>query len=96
MTKQKSEYLWKSLRWSKYGGVDVVGFKEAPRHSVLAGQTLTCFIDNYEDEAAARAAHPDCVESFTSKWTAPQVSVAHLPGEDDPVPGGMYPDDIEA
>ena len=29
-------YLWKSLRRGKYGGVDVVGFKEAPRSSVLA------------------------------------------------------------
>jgi hypothetical protein len=25
----------------------------------------------------------------------PQVSLNHLPGEDDPVPGGMYPDDYD-
>lgn len=88
-------YLWKSLRRGKYGGVDVVGFKEAPRSSVLAGQTLTCWLDNYEDEVAARAAHPECGEGFTSKWTTPQVSLSHLPSEDDPVAGGMYPDDID-
>jgi len=82
-SKMKQEYLWKAVRFSKYGGVDVVGFKEAPAHSVLAGQTLTCFIDNYEDEASARAAHPDCTEGFTSKWTAPQVSVNHLSDEGD-------------
>lgn len=89
----RREYLWKALRVGRYGGYDVVGFKEAPRNSVLSGQTLTCFIDNYASEAEARAAHPDA-EGFTSGWTGPQVSVSHLPGEDDPVPGGMYPDDI--
>jgi len=26
--------------------------------------------------------------------TLPQVNYSHLPGEDDPVPGGMYLDDI--
>ena len=88
-------YLWKALRAGRYGGVDVVGFYEAKRSSVLAGQTLTQFIDNYPDEASARAAHPDANEGWTSKWTAPQVSLNHLPDEDDPVPGGMYPDDID-
>ena len=75
----EDKYLWKSLRRGKYGGIDVVGFKEAEESSVLAGQTLTCFIDNYEDEVTARAEHPDATEGFTSKWTAPRVSVAHLP-----------------
>lgn len=32
------------------------------------------------------------VESPTSK---PHISLNHLPGPDDPVPGGMYPDDIQ-
>lgn len=85
-------YLWKALRVGRYGGIDVVGFREAEPHSVLAGQTLTCFLDNFETEADARAAYPDA-RGFTNKWLQPPVSVAHLPGEDDPVPGGMYPDD---
>ena len=86
------EYMWKSLRVGKYGGVDVVGFKRMPRGSVLAGQTVTCFIDNYEDEEAAHKAYPDA-EGYVNKFTAPRVSLAHLPGENDPVPGGMFPDD---
>jgi hypothetical protein len=90
-----SEILWKNFRHGGYsGGVDVVGFFEAPSGSVLAGQTLKQFLGNYPNEEAAREAHPD-VEGWSSKWTDPQVSVAHLPGEDDPVPGGMYLDDID-
>lgn len=81
-----------ALRWGRYGGVDVVGHGAYPQSSILAGQTSTVFLDNLPDEAQARAAYPQA-ESWESKWTAPQVSLAHLPGEDDPVPGGMYPDD---
>jgi hypothetical protein len=87
------EFLYKKLRAGQYGGVDVVGFKKAPRHSVLAGQVLRHFIDNYESEEAALKAHPDA-EGYSSKFTDPPVSLNHLPGEDDPVPGGMYPDDL--
>lgn len=88
----KDQYQWKSLRQGKYGGIDVVGFREAEKNSVLAGQTLTCFIDNFPTEEAARASFPE-VTGFVNKFTVPQVSLAHLPGEDDPVPGGMFPDD---
>lgn len=90
----KSEYLWKALRHGKYGGIDVVGFKEMPKSSVLAGQIVTCFIDNFETEELALKEYPDA-EGFTNEFLQPPVSVAHLPGEDDPVPGGMYPDDWE-
>ena len=31
---------------------------------------------------------------FSSIWTEPRVSLNHLPDENDPVPGGMYPGDI--
>jgi hypothetical protein len=86
------KYLYKKLRAGKYGGIDVVGFAEAPASSVLAGQTLKHFIDNYETEEAAKAAHPDA-EGYSSVFTDPPVSLAHLPGENDPVAGGMYPDD---
>lgn len=83
-------YLWKALRHSKYGGIDVVGFKEAERSSVLAGQYLTCFIDNYESAAAALIEYPEAKDN----GCAGPVSVSHLPDENDPVWGGMYPDDI--
>lgn len=85
-------YLFKALRVGKYGGIDVVGFKEQTS-GVLKGQTLTCYIANYETEELARKAYPDA-EQFVDKYTCPQVSLNHLPGENDPVPGGMYPDDI--
>ena len=88
------EFLYKKLRPSQYGGVDVVGFKQAPRNSVLSGQVLKHFIDSYETEEEALKAHPDA-EGYSNKYTDPQVSLRHLPGEDDPVAGGMYPDDID-
>ena len=81
-----------TMRHSEYGGVDVLGWNTYPEHSVLAGQPRKVFLDRFEDEAAARAAYPE-VSGFSSKWTDPQVSLWHLPGEDDPVPGGMFPDD---
>jgi hypothetical protein len=89
---QTFHYL--KLRHSKYGGVDVLGFGTYPRNSVLAGQTSKVFIDAFDDEAAALAAYPKA-EGFSSAWTDPQVSLSHLPGENDPVAGGMYPDDIQ-
>lgn len=83
-----------TMRRSEYGGVDVIGWGEYPDYSVLAGQPRKVFLDRFDDEAAARAAYPQ-VTGFSSEWTEPQVSLAHLPGEDDPVAGGMYPDDWE-
>ena len=87
-----SEFLYKKLRRGEYGGVDVVGFKEVTS-GVLAGQVVRCFIDNYETESMASAQHPDA-EGFSSDFTDPVVCLSHLPGENDPVAGGMYPDDI--
>lgn len=84
---------FKRLRAGKWGGVDVVEFKPAPAHSVLAGQLLPRFLGNFPDEAAAMAAHPDA-DGYVNRWSMPVVTVSHLPGEDDPVPGGMWPDDI--
>jgi len=60
----------------------------------LSGQVLKHFIDSYETEEEALKAHPDA-EGYSNKYTDPQVSLSHLPGEDDPVAGGMYPDDID-
>lgn len=90
--KADTEFLYKKLRRDQYGGVDVVGFKEVTS-GVLAGQVVRCFIDSYETEAEASAQHPDA-EGFSSDFTDPVVSLSHLPDENDPVSGGMYPDDI--
>ena len=86
-------YLWKAIRpakssWGR-GGYDVVGFYKAPRSSVLAGQTLTQFINTYDTYEEAVKAYPDA----KGNGCAPAPSVNHLPCEDDPVAGGMYPDD---
>ena len=90
-----------ALRTGEYGGVDILGWGEYPDSSVLAGQPMKCFLDNVADEAAARAwiverAGTKAAEhvGWSSKWTDPVVSLSHLPGEDDPVAGGAYPDDI--
>ena len=88
------KYDYKMLRHSKYAGIDVVGIKTMPSYSVLAGQQVTCFIDNYPTEEEALKEYPEA-KGFTSHLLQPMPSVAHLPGEDDPVPGGMYPDDYD-
>lgn len=85
-------YLWYTIRPSRYGGFDVHGFFEQPS-GVLAGQTLKRFLDSFDTEEQAVAAYPDAKGG--SVWTDPQVSLSHLPGENDPVAGGMYPDDID-
>lgn len=75
-------FEWLNLRACPDGGVDVVGWKEAPASSVLAGYMLKHFIDGFDTEAEAKAAYPQAT-NYTSKWTEPQVSLDHLPGEDD-------------
>lgn len=82
-----------TLRVGRYGGVDVLGWGEYPESSVLAGQPMKVFVGNFPTEEAARSAYPQA-QQFSSAWTEPRVSLNHLPGPNDPVPGGMYPDDI--
>lgn len=88
---EKFDYY--TLRWSKYGGVDVLGWGTYTS-GVLQGQPRKVFLDNFEDEESAREAYP-LATNFSSSWTEPQVSLNHLPSEDDAVVGGMYPDDWE-
>lgn len=61
------------------------------RSSVLAGQSKKSFRDSFESEAEALAAYPRADVGYRSAHN----SYSHLPGEDDPVPGGMYPDDYD-
>ena len=84
-------YLWFTYRTSKYSsGYDVHGHFRQP-DGVLRGQTIKRFIDAYPTVEAALAAYPDAKGG--SVFTDAPVSLNHLPGENDPVPGGMYPDD---
>lgn len=86
------KYLWKTIRQSQYGiGYDVHGFFEQ-EGGVLDGQTLKQFIDSFDTHEEAKAAYPDA--EMGGDWTDPIVSLNHLPDENDPVPGGMYPDDL--
>lgn len=91
MPQQKFDYY--TLRHDRWGGIDVLGWGTYPQGSVLAGQPMKVFIDAFPDEDAARKAYPQA-QGFSNALTEPQVSLNHLPGEEDAVPGGMYPDDI--
>jgi hypothetical protein len=73
-------------------GVNVYGWSTYPASSVLAGQPRKVWIEHYDTEEEARAAYPDAAGSH--RLLEPRVSLDHLPGEDDPVPGGMWPDDL--
>lgn len=77
------DYDYYTLRVGRYGGVDVLGWSTYPDSSVLAGQAMKVWLDNFPTEEAARKAYPQA-ENFSNKWTEPQVSLSHLPGEDDP------------
>lgn len=75
----------------RYGGFTVYEFDTYPRSSVLAGQARKRFIDSYKTEAEAVSYWPDA--EVADNVRSAHNTYDHLPGEDDPVPGGMYPDD---
>jgi hypothetical protein len=65
---------------------------ETVKSGVLEGRQVKCFLDCFEDEAAALAEYPTA--RHLHAMMQPTINLNDLPGEDDPVPGGMYPDDI--
>lgn len=73
------------------GGVKVYEFGVYPRSSVLAGQTRKSFRDHFDTEVEARVAYPKAELGYRDAGN----TFGHLPGEDDPVPGGSYPDDYD-
>ncbi len=70
----------------------VYGWNTYERSSVLAGQPRKVWLDAFDTMELALAKYPAAVASHP--LLEPQISLGHLPGPDDPVPGGMYPDDI--
>lgn len=89
------KYDYYTLRATNHCGdeaVDVLGWGTYPRSSVLAGQPMKVFLGSFPDAEEAQAKFPEA-KNFSNKWTEPQVSLSHLPGEDDYVPGGALPDD---
>lgn len=78
-------------RGNRDGTVDVLGFGTYGRRSVLSGQPMKKFLGCFPSEAAAESVYGSM--HWWNKYLSAEASVSHLPGEDDPVPGGMYPDD---
>ena len=74
--------------WGRYGPT-----------SVLASQARKVFIESFECDDHSQAMDQATAKhggmSWINRWMEPQVSLNHLPGEDDFVPGGAYPDDYE-
>lgn len=87
-------YLWKKLRRARapLDGVDVVGFKRM-QNGVLRGQIVRCYIANYPTQLEAQKVHPDA-QGWDDGY--PVTHVNHLPGPDDNVAGGNWPDDADA
>jgi len=79
------------MRLEPNGTYTVLGWGKYDNWSVLAGQARKMFIANCNTQSEAEREFGPM--NWYSTWTSPQVSLNHLPGEDDPVPGGMYPDD---
>jgi hypothetical protein len=71
---------WAIYEWSIY-----------PRGSVLEGQNCKRFVEYIATVDEANRKYPGIDVGFRD----PHNYYNHLPGEDDPVPGGMYPDDID-
>lgn len=88
----KPKYWRYSYEQKPLNGWCAYGWNEYPRGSVLAGQPRKCFLESFESLEALLAKYPDA--NGGGRWADPEVSLSHLPGEDDPEPGGMYPDDL--
>jgi hypothetical protein len=79
---------------SQYKRIAVHGWGIYKESSVLAGQPMKVFIDFFDTPEAALKKFPTATASST--WTEPKNTFDHLPDENTPEPGGMYPDDIGA
>lgn len=85
---------WYEKRGSQYGDdIDVIGWYRV-KTGVLKGQMSKAYLGSFDTEEAAEAMYGSM--NWNSKYLEPSQNLDHLPGEDDPVPGGMYPDDWPA
>lgn len=75
--------------FNDYWAVYEIGVYE--RGSVLAGQTRKRFVGSFDSEAEAKAAYPKASVGYYDA----NNTFGHLPDENDPVAGGMYPDDYD-
>lgn len=88
---QRRKFQYYTMNTEPDGGVFVYGWGVYNRSSVLAGQAMKKGLEYFDTAEEAIAVYGDM--NFSSKWTEPQVSLNHLPGENDFVAGGAYPDD---
>jgi len=89
----KSKYWRFSYEEKPNLGLCAYGWGEYPRGSVLAGQPMKVFLESFESLEALLAKYPSA--NGGGRWVDPQVNLNHLPGEDDPAVGGMWPDDLD-
>ena len=90
ITIEPREDAFRMYAWGTYG-----------ESSVLSGQPLRMHLGDCVSVQECRAQierdpryRTLPVEVLDHSTFRPYVNVGHLPGPDDPVPGGMYPDDI--
>lgn len=84
--KDPKRYDYMYARCSKHGsGYDAMGVisNGYPRHSVLAGQDMICFVDSFDTIEQLDEAYPGLSDNFRGTWTEPQNHFDHLPDEGD-------------
>lgn len=101
MARKTSEFYSVTIEFPSQGSTyseqeyGVYGYGEYPESSVLAGQERRVYLGAWPTLEAAQAAHPE------ASWTGPgsqfqEVSLDHLPGDDDSDPLGDNRDAWEA
>lgn len=71
------QYEYFEKRLGQHGHTEVIGWREMPPSSVLAGQLVKCFLASFETEAEAEKVFGSM--GWFNQYTAPQTSVDHLP-----------------
>ncbi len=84
---------WFTIRPDSRLGFVVHGFGTYSHNSVLSGQTMKKYLACFDTDIEALEIYPEAENG--NCWTDPQVSLSHLPDENDFVAGGAYPDDYE-
>lgn len=89
---QRRPFDYFTIRPDSRLGFIVHGFTTHP-NGVLKGQSCKVFLDSFDTDIEAKEIYPEAENG--NCWTDPEVTLSHLPGENDFVPGGAYPDDYD-
>jgi hypothetical protein len=87
---ENRKYQWYEKRAGYGDSVDVIGWYEC-KDGVLKGMMCKAGVGCYDTEEEAELAWGEM--NWNSPYLEPSQSLNHLPGEEDYVPGGAYPDD---